>query len=135
ARRVFRHGEAEPDDTDEVRVETARRHVRIGDLLWSRQRPLAAASEYERAWASAEGDPIVGSRLARAALAGGAPDRAIAVLEPLTARWPDHEPLWSVLGSARLARGEHEAARTASIEAIRLNPFDPQPHCDLAQVA
>lgn len=135
ARPVFRHGEAEVDDTDEVAVETARRHVRIGDLLWSRQRPLAAASEYERAWASAEGDPIVGSRLARAALAGGAPDRAIAVLEPLTARWPDHEPLWSVLGSARLARGEREAARAASLEAIRLNPFDPQPHCDLAQVA
>ncbi|AKF06228.1 peptidase MA family metallohydrolase [Sandaracinus amylolyticus] len=135
ARPVFRHGEAELDDTQEVRVETARRHLRIGDLLWSRQRPLAASHEYDRAWQNAEGDPIVGSRLARASLAGGAPDRAIAVLTPLTERWPDHEPLWAVLGSAHLARGEHEQARAASLEALRLNPFDPQPHCDLAQVA
>lgn len=131
----FRHGEAEPDETDEVRVESARRHVRIGDLLWSRDRARGAAREYDRAWQNADGDPIVGSRLARASLAGGEADRAIAVLGPLTERWPDHAPLWSVLGSAHLARGEREAAREASIEALRLNPFDPQPHCDLAQVA
>ncbi len=131
----FRHGGAAPDDVDEVRVASARRSLRLGDLLWSRERPRAAAAEYAEAWASAEGDPIVGSRLARAALAGGQPDRAIEVLVLLAEIWPDHEPLWSVLGSARLARGERDAARAASREAIWLNPFDPQPHCDLEQVA
>ncbi len=131
----FRHGESEPDDADEVRIESARRHVRLGDLLWARQRPLAAAREYTRAWESADGDPIVGSRLARASLAGGDAARAIEVLRPLLERWPDHAPLWSVLGSAHLNRGEREAAIEASREALFLNPFDPQPHCDLAQAS
>jgi tetratricopeptide (TPR) repeat protein len=131
----FRHGEAQLDETEEVRIAGARRFVRLGDLLWSRDRARAAAVEYGKAWSSAEGDPIVGSRLARAALAGGDVDRAIEVLVPLTGEWPDHEPLWSVLGSARLARGEREAARAASREAILLNPFDPQPHCDIAQAS
>lgn len=135
ARLRFRHGQTEPDEAEEVRIEGARRHVRIGDLLWSRGRAGGAAAEYDRAWERAEGDPIVGSRLARASLAAGRAERAIAVLEPLGERWPDHAPLWSVLGSARLARGDREGARAASLEAIRLNPFDPQPHCDLAQVA
>jgi thioredoxin-like negative regulator of GroEL len=131
----FRPGGGEVDETDEVAVETARRHMRIGDLLWARARARAASEEYGRAWALAEGDPIVGSRLARAALAGGNPERAIAVLEPLVRRWPDHEPLWSVLASAHVARGQNALAREAAREAIRLNPFDPQPHCDLAQVS
>lgn len=133
ARLRFRQGEAEPDEAEEVRVESARRSVRLGDLLWARQRPLGAAREYERAWENAGGDPIVGSRLARASLAGGDPERAIEVLRPLIARWPDHAPLFSALGSALLARGDREAAREASREALLLNPFDPQPHCDLAQ--
>jgi tetratricopeptide (TPR) repeat protein len=131
----FRRPEGEVDETEDVAIEAARRHVRLGDLLWSRSRARAASEEYGRAWALAEGDPIVGSRLARAALAGGRPERAIEVLEPLLRLWPDHEPIWSVLASARLARGEMELAREAAREAIRLNPFDPQPHCDLAQVA
>jgi tetratricopeptide (TPR) repeat protein len=131
----FRHGEAESDDADEVRIESARRHVRLGDLLWARQRPLAAAREYTRAFENADGDPIVGSRLARASLAGGDAARAIEVIRPLLERWPDHAPLWSVLGSAHLSQGERESAIEASREALLLNPFDPQPHCDLAQAS
>jgi tetratricopeptide (TPR) repeat protein len=133
----FRQGGEDEDGAElgEVEVEAARRAVRLGDLLWSRDRPRAASVEYDRAWSMAEGDPIVGSRLARASVAGGRPERAIEVLEPLSERFPDHEPLWSTLGTALLARGERERARTASLEALWLNPFDPQPHCDLAQVA
>ena len=57
------------------------------------------------------------------------------MLRPLTEQWPDHAPLWAVLGSALLARGDRAGAHAASLEAIRINPFDPQPHCDLAQTA
>lgn len=132
---VFRHDGQEHDDTREVRVDEARRFVRLGDLLWSRQRPLGASVEYGKAWDRANGDPIVASRLARSALAGGRAERAIEVLEPLVETIRDHEPLWAVLASARLSRGDLDAAETAALEAIRLNPFDPQPHCDLAQAA
>lgn len=131
----FRHGEGEVDDSIDVEEERARRFLRLGDLLWEHARPRAAATEYARAHQAAPDDPIVASRLARASLAGGDPERAIAALERVLVRYPEHAPAHAVLASARLARGDRAGARAAAIEAIRINPFDPQPHCDLAAVA
>ncbi len=127
----FRHGEGEPDEAREVDAE-ARRFFRLGDLLWSHHRARAAAVEYQKAHERAPDDPIVASRLARAALEGGQPEIAIATLEPLRERYPEHAPLRSLLGSAYLAKGDLPRAREELEEAIRLNPFDPEPHCGLA---
>ncbi len=129
----FRHGEGEVDETSEVSVEPARRFMRLGDLLWGRGRARAAAHEYGRAHQLAPSDPILTSRLARAALAGGDPGRAASVLEGLVQAYPDHAPGRAVLGSALLALGQRDRAIAELEEAIRLNPFDPQPHCDLAE--
>ena len=42
-------------------------------------------------------------------------------------------PAFVVLGSALLANGDVPGAENALREALRINPFDPQPHCDLAR--
>jgi len=129
----FRRGEGASDESADVRAAAARRFVRLGDLLWARERPRAAAAEYAKARTTAGDDPIVASRFARAALAGGDARGAAEVLQTMVARHPDHAPTQAVLGAARLALGERDAARTALREALWLNPFDPAPHCDLAE--
>jgi tetratricopeptide (TPR) repeat protein len=131
----LRRGEAEADaeDRSDVEHERARRHLRLGDLLWDRRRARAASVEYGRAHEIAPDDPIVASRYARAALTGGRPERAIEALASFRERYPDHAPTWAVSGAAWLELGDLANARRALREAIRLNPFDPQPHCDLAE--
>jgi Flp pilus assembly protein TadD len=127
----FRHGDGDPDEAREVQ-EAARRAFRLGDLLWAHDRPRAASVEYEKAHHAAPDDPIVASRLARAALSGGRAGVAVSTLMPLRERYPDHAPLRSLLGTALLAQGDIPRARAELVEALRLNPFDPEPHCGLA---
>jgi Flp pilus assembly protein TadD len=131
----FRHGAGEVDESAEVEVEQARRHLRLGDLLWGRGRPGAASVEYGKAQEAAPDDPIVASRYGRAALASGRTGPAITALERVRDRYPDHAPLHAILGAALAAEGRAEPARTSLREAIRINPFDPAPHCDLTAVA
>ena len=131
----LRQGPGEPDDAQDVEQERARRHLRLGDLLWDRRRPRAASVEYGRANELAPDDPIVAARFARAALTGGEPAEAVRALARFRERYPDHAPTWAVSGAAWLALGDRALARDALREAIRINPFDPQPHCDLSVAA
>ncbi|MBO6937242.1 MAG: tetratricopeptide repeat protein [Deltaproteobacteria bacterium] len=128
----FRRGEGD-DDLAEVR-EAARRKVRLGDLLWSRRRYGAAAEEYGDALEAAPGDPIIASRLARAALAAGNTEEALRAIRPVVRRHPEHEPARALLASILRRQGAAEAARHHARLAVALNPFDPRPHCDLAEV-
>ncbi len=130
----LRHGAAEPDDSGDVAAESARRAVRLGDLLWTEQRYLAASVEYGRAHAVAPDDPVVASRLARAAVRGGDGQAAIDALAPLLPRWSEHEPLLANLGAAYLLVGDRARAAETSRAATEINPFDPEPHCTLAAV-
>jgi tetratricopeptide (TPR) repeat protein len=123
------------DDAQDVSVDAASRHLRLGDLLWARNRPRAAAAEYQTASRAAPGDPIVASRLARAALRAGDAQAAVAATRSVLARYPDHAPAEALLASALRLSGDGAGAREAAREAIRLNPFDPSPHCDLSAVA
>lgn len=131
--RKLRRGEGAVDESAEVEEETARRHLRLGDLLWDRGRPRAASFQYGRAHEAAPDDPIVASRHARSALDGNRPEAAVAALERFRERYPDHAPTWAISGAAWLRMGDAARAREALREAIRINPFDPQPHCDLAE--
>lgn len=130
----LRHGDAADDEARDV-AERARRGLRLGDMLWARQRFGGAMVEYGRAAEVAPDNPIIAARLARAAIAAGEPERAIAALDPMVERYPEHAPTWSSLARARRMLGDRPGARSAARAAIRLNPFDPSPHCDLAEVA
>lgn len=134
ARRLH-FGGGEPNELDDVADTRARRFLRLGDLLWARSRPAAAAVEYGRAHDIAPGDPILASRFARAALVGERPADAIRALERAREDYADHAPTWAVSGAAWLALGEEELARDALRRALHINPFDPQPHCDLARAS
>ena len=132
----FRDPEAGPgaeEELAEVRA-AGRRKVRLGDMLWARRRFGAAAVEYGLALEAAPGDPVIATRLARAALAGGDADRARDAIWPIVQRYPEHAPARALLGSVLRARGEPAAARHQARLALALNPFDPRPHCDLAEV-
>jgi Flp pilus assembly protein TadD len=130
----LRHGDAEPDDSEEVSAEDARRFVRLGDLLWTSQRYLAASMEYGQAHEAAPRDPIVASRLGRSAVQAGDGQRAIDALAPLREMSGEYEPLLSNLASAYALVGDTARARDAAVEATRVNPFDPEPHCTLSTV-
>jgi tetratricopeptide (TPR) repeat protein len=132
-KRRFRTSEGPNDESTEVAVAEARRLMRIGDLLWDRGRAGAAAREYARAHRADGSDPIVAARYGRAALEVGDAEGAVQALEPQIARYPSHAPTHALIGAARLRLGEREIARDSLREAIWINPFDPDPHCNLAQ--
>ena len=133
--RRFRSGSSDtPDESQDVAVSEARRFLRIGDLLWSRQHPRSAMLEYEKAQRADADDPIVAARLARSALEAGDPARSVAALDPLLSRYPEHAPTHAVRGAALHELGRLPEARSALLEAVRINPFDPDPHCRLSRI-
>jgi len=128
-------GEAtEQDELAGVELERARNFVRLGDLLWTRSRPAAASVEYSKAHEAAPADPVVASRYARSAIAGGRPQEALAPLKRTLERYPTHAPALSSLATALFRVSDFEAAKNAANQAIAHNPFDPQPHCILSQL-
>lgn len=129
----FRNGDETEGELAEIR-EAARRKVRLGDLLWSRRRYGAAAREYGEALEAAPQDPIIASRLARSALAAGNTEEALNAIRPVVRRHPEHAPARALLASVLRRQGAPEAARHHARLAVALNPFDPRPHCDLAEV-
>lgn len=134
ARRFSGSGGAAPDESQDVAVSEARRFLRIGDMLWNRRHPRGAMLEYEKAHRADADDPIVAARLARSALEAGDPGRSLAALEPLLSRYPEHAPTHAVRGAALHELGRQAEARVALLEAIRINPFDPDPHCRLERI-
>jgi tetratricopeptide (TPR) repeat protein len=127
----FRKGK-NADESLDVEKKRARRFLRLGDLLWDRGRAGAAKVEYGKAHEAAPDDPIVSARLGRAALKAGDAKEAIQAVRSMAERHPDHAPTRSLMSAAYLAQGNMTAARKQGREAIRLNPFDPRPHCVLA---
>jgi tetratricopeptide (TPR) repeat protein len=124
-----------PDESQDVAAVEARRHLRLGDMLFSRRRVRGAMLEYEKAHRADADDPIVAARLARAALEAGDPARSLAAVEPLLLRYPEHAPTQAVRGAALAELGRGAEAHRALMEAIRINPFDPDPHCRLVAIA
>jgi tetratricopeptide (TPR) repeat protein len=134
--RRFRAGhEDTPDESAEVTQSEARRFLRVGDMLWTAHRVKAAMLEYDKAHGADPDDPIVAARLARAALENGDAARSLAAVDPLVSRYPEHAPTHAMRGAALAALGRSADAHTALIEAVRINPFDPDPHCVLAKLA
>ena len=133
--RFRQHDDDDADESEDVPVARARRFLRLGDLLWNRGRHGAASIEYEKGVVLAPDDPIIAARFGRAAIDAGHPERAVAALRHIDAIYPEHAPTRAALGRALLATGDLPGARTELREALRLNPFDPEPHCGLAQAS
>jgi tetratricopeptide (TPR) repeat protein len=123
------------DESLDVSEERARKHLRVGDLLWGRGKTTAAAKEYERGQRYDMRDPILASRVARSSLATKDANRALDALRGALATHPNHAPLHALRGTALAALAKNAEAAEALREAIRLNPFDPTPHCTLARVS
>jgi len=128
----FRRAAQTEDESAELVVEAARAPLRLGDLLWDRGRPAAAAAEYGRAVEAAPDDPIVVSRFARASLTANRGAEAVSALRRIRELYPTHAPAHALLGACLLAQGNRVDAREPLREALRINPFDPEPHCALA---
>lgn len=138
ARLMHRYLSSEASEQDEVasvELERARKFLRLGDLLWARQRATAASVEYGKAHRAAPGDPVVASRYARSAIAGGRPEDAIEPLTMTLLLYPTHAPALSSLATAEYRVSNPAAAQNAAYRAIAHNPFDPQPHCILSKLA
>lgn len=123
------------DESLDVAEERARKHLRVGDLLWGRNHILAAAREYERAQGYAPTDPILASRVARASMSVKSPEKALNAVEAALSDHPQHAPLHTLRGAALMALERPQEALEPLREAIRLNPFDPSPHCQLARAS
>ena len=131
----YLRGEAtEQDELAGVELERARNYVRLGDLLWTRSRPAAASVEYAKAHEAAPADPVVASRYARSAIAGGRPQKAIAPLNKTLEGYPTHAPALSSLATALFRVSLFGASKDMANRAIAHNPFDPQPHCILSKL-
>lgn len=122
------------DESLDVSEGRARKHLRVGDLLWGRHRTLAAAREYETAQHLAPTDPILASRVARASLSANEPTKALGAVDSALREHPTHAPLHALRGASLIALARAAEAREPLQEAIRLNPFDPDPHCQLARL-
>jgi Flp pilus assembly protein TadD len=116
------------------------RYLRLGNMLLGRERPRAAAAEYEKGakavGAGVRGDPsaswVFPVKLGRTYLALGEPDRALKALAPVRAVYPDLPWPSLIAGEAQLALGDAPGAVISLRASLATNPFDPRVHCALA---
>jgi tetratricopeptide (TPR) repeat protein len=115
----------------------ARQHARLGTLLQERDHDDAAVMQYEKARAAdprARRDPVLSRRLGRLYVGLGDFAPAVDLLAIAAADDPDDANLAADQGRALLETGDADAAHDALWRALRVNPFIPSLHCDLAQL-
>lgn len=115
----------------------ARQHARLGVLLTLRGHLGAAARQYEKARAAdprVKDDPKLARRLGELYLQLGKPARAVPLLRRAGEDDPEQPNLAAAEGRALRLVGDLAAAREALGRAVRVNPFIPSLHCDLALV-
>lgn len=115
----------------------ARQHARLGSLLQARGHRDAAATQYEKAQASdarAKRDPTLTRRLGKLYVELGRYTAAAPQLDIAADADPDDPNLAAYQGRAHLRAGSVTPAGAALRRALRLNPFIPMVHCDLAQL-
>jgi len=123
-------------DFSEVRETDARRWAHLGELMRERNRMVAATEEYERAW------KVVGNRYesisnkyALALLETRQLDLAQKVLEGSLTVHPGSASTNVHLGRLALRKKDWALAKRAYIEALGVNPFDPEISVALYKVA
>lgn len=107
-------------------------------LLTLRGHLGAAAKQYEKARAAdarVRDDPKLARRLGELYVQLGKPARAVPLLRRVAEEDPEQPNLAAAEGRALRLVGDLAAARLALARAVRVNPFIPSLHCDLALVA
>ncbi len=118
-----------------IKEKRARDHLRLADMLRSRKMTRAAIIEYQKARAQVgQRDELVANHLARAYLEIASPAQAISALLPVLEYYPEYPGAQVTMGLANLRTGNLKAARRHLEIALRINPFDPEIHCNLAVV-
>lgn len=116
----------------------ARQHARLGALLQARDHREAAAVEYEKARSAdprARRDPTLARRLGRLYVELEQFEDAVPPLKIAADADPHDANLAAAQGRALLRTRQPEDAHAALMRAIRVNPFIPELHCDLAELA
>jgi tetratricopeptide (TPR) repeat protein len=123
-------------DFGEVKEVDARRNAHLGELFRERKRMKAAAEVYERAYKEV-GDRYesVSNKYALTLLELQKYDEAAKVLEGSLTMHPGSAPTSVHLGRIYLRAKKFEAAKKAYLDAIAVNPFDPEVHVALFAAA
>ena len=110
------------------------RFLRLGNMMLLRNRPLAAAVEYQK------GSKIAGAsrwvfavKLGRTHLALGEYDDAIKAVSAAEATYPELPWPHLIAGQAMLAKGDPKDAIAPLLLSVAINPYDPSVHCSLAE--
>jgi len=134
-RKHYRDSHKPTDELEDIQNKHSRDLTYLGDRLAVNKRYKAAATEYGKALSLAGGpEPVVSAKLASALLKQGQHRKAIQTVGPAVRLSRHHVLLYLYRGKARLALGNYKAARLDLVEAVRINPFDPEVHGLLADV-
>ncbi len=123
-------------DFEEVKETEARRAAHLGELFRERKRTLAAAEAYSRAY-KVVGDKYesVSNKYALTLLELKKYDEAATVLEGSLRLHPGSASTNVHLGRIHLRAKRYDAAKRAYLDALAVNPFDPEVHVALYGVA
>lgn len=123
-------------DFVEVQETDARRHAHLGELFRERSRMSAAASQYETAWRQV-GDRYesVSNKYALTLLELGRLDDAARVLEGSLTMHPGSAQTNVHLCRLALEKRDWPKLRAAALEALAVDPFNPEIHVALYQAA
>ncbi len=123
-------------DFAEVKETDARRDAHLGELFRERSRMKAAAEAYARSY-KVVGDRYesVSNKYALTLLELSKYDEAAKVLEGSLTMHPGSAPTSVHLGRIYLRSKKYEAAKKAYLDALAVNPFDPEVHVALYAAA
>jgi tetratricopeptide (TPR) repeat protein len=124
---------APTEDEEILSLNAPSRYLRLGNMLLRRNRPRAAAMEYEKgARLTGHAHWLFDVKLGRTYLALGQPDRALKAVAGLQALQPELPWPHLIAGQALLEKGMPKEAIASLERSLGTNPFDPSVHCALA---
>ena len=119
------------EDLVEIDDNRARDYTRLGDLLKQRGHLNPASFEYEKAHALDPYSPIISSRLAHTLNSIGEREKAREILYPVLDFYPNHVEIHMILGRIYLDEGNFSKALDEYLEAVYINPYNPEVHASL----
>jgi len=123
-----------PLELEEIKSLAASQLTGLADRLRARGRLEPAVAEYKRALHKSPHEVVILTRLGVALMETGRHEEARERFESVLERAPDAVTAHKYLGLIALSEGRYEEAGTRMVEAVRINPFDPELHGTLALV-